>query len=139
PATTHASGALVYIGNPRVFSSVDQYGSCTASNLPYLPVVNIRSGNVWNCINSLWQAWNPLPIMETKPRVSIAGTAYTILPTDYLVVLSTTIGSQTGAKSFTLPSHTGLAGKHILVKDESGGITATSHIVLVGTIDGTNS
>lgn len=139
-ATTHASGATVYLGPPRVFINTDRWGSCTSTNEPYLPLLNVRNGYVWNCINSQWAAQNFSPTGDRLPRVSIAGTAYTILPTDYVVALWTTIGSTVGAKTFTLPTVTPtLLGKVIYVKDESGGISATSHIVVAGIIDGTNT
>lgn len=137
-AVTHASGEFVYVAPANSTITYDPAGSCTAANQTYLPVINVRNGNVWNCINSSWQGANLTPMAEVRPRVSIAGTAYTILPTDYLVVLST-ISNSVATKSFTLPSHVGLAGKQILIKDESGGISATTSIIVVGTIDGTNS
>lgn len=142
-AMLHAANSVVYVVPPLALTTVDQGGVCIAANQLYLPIINVRNGNVWNCAatssGAIWQAWNSQQIMETKPRTVVAGTAYTILPTDYLVVLSTTIGSQVAAKSFTLPSHLGLAGKQIVIKDESGGVNGTTSIVLVGTIDGTNS
>lgn len=152
-ASAHAVNALVYVGPPANFTSVDFVGACTASNFPNLPLINTRNGNVWNCATSvagagLWQGYSTQRSQELAPRTAVAGSSlatssYTILPTDYIVVLSSSGtaagGTAVAVKSFTLPSHLGLAGKQLIIKDESGGIGATTKIVLVGTIDGTNS
>jgi hypothetical protein len=73
-------------------------------------------------------------------------TPYLVQPTDYIVALSTTLqgcgctatASPTN-KSIVLPSHLGLAGKRLIIADESGGISATTSIILVGTVNGTHS
>lgn len=141
-ASTHAANSFVYIGALNAFTTVDPSGRCVAANQPYLPVINVKNGNVWNCVattsGALWQAWNATPLEPSFPRTVVAGVAYTILPTDTAIAYSTNATS-VATKSFTLPSHQGLAGKIIIIKDESGGLSATTSIVLVGTIDGTNS
>lgn len=146
---THAASALVYIGPLVAFTTVDPGGSCTSTAQQYLPLINISDGVAWNCVSSAWQGFVIAPPQSyASPRTIVTGTtaaasAYTILPTDYIVVLQssgTASGSTaTAVKSFTLPSHLGLAGKQLVIKDESGGLTATTNIVLVGTIDGVNS
>lgn len=147
-ATTHLANAFVYAGSPNAFTTVDPSGSCVAANQAFTPLINVRTRSVWNCAATatglaVWQGWSTVPMFETSSRTSVAGVSYTILPTDYLVVLSTTLtgtgGTGVPVKSFTLPSHLGLAGKQIKIKDESGGVTATTLIRLIGTIDGTNS
>ena len=169
-AAKHAVGAFVYAGNPNAFTTVDPSGKCTAADERFMPVINTRTGTVWNCAlttatgtaavtaQSLWQGWNPVNYMPSGPRTVVGGVQtaaalvspntaiglnYTILPTDYLVVLATsgtTPGSlATAIKSFTLPNTLGLQGKHLIIKDESGAISATTQIILIGTIDGTAS
>lgn len=144
----HLANSLVYLANNQAFTTVDQAGRCVSTTQPFNPVINIRNGNIWNCAATLtgtqqWMAYEITPQSSAYPRTSVAGVAYTILPTDYIVALSTTLtgtgGVGVAGKSFTLPSHIGLAGKRIIIKDESGGLTATTYIILVGTIDGTNS
>jgi hypothetical protein len=147
-----AAAAIVYTGAQTRWTSVDPTGTCTPSGQIVLPLINTRSGTVWNCAATTtgyqWVAWNAVPATVTAPRTVVAGTtlatsSYTILPTDYVVVLGSsgtgTTSTAVNVKSFTLPSHVGLAGKQIIIKDESGGLTATTNIVMVGTIDGTNS
>jgi hypothetical protein len=145
-ANTHAANQVIYV-IPAVaaqtnLTTVDFGGSCTATSYQYLPIINVKTGNIWNCVattsGTMWQGWNSIPLQETKPRTVVTAQAYTVLPTDYLIVIST-ISAGVSTRSITLPSHVGLAGKQILVKDESGGITATTSIVLIGTIDGTSS
>lgn len=146
-AVTHPANGFVYVTTPDAVITYDPTGNCTPSANTSLPLLNVRNGNIWHCqtttSGSAWMGFNTGPMMEIKPRTVVAGTAYTILPTDYIIALSTTLTGSGGVgvavKSFTLPSHVGLAGKQIVIKDESGGIGATTKIILVGTIDGTNS
>jgi hypothetical protein len=51
-ATTHASGAVVYVGLNGYFSFYDRGGSCTAATEWVLPVINTTNGNIWNCLSS---------------------------------------------------------------------------------------
>jgi hypothetical protein len=53
-ATTHASGATIYVGPPNYFSTYDRSGSCTSTKEQVLPVVNTSNGTVWQCAVSLW-------------------------------------------------------------------------------------
>lgn len=146
-SNTHAANTVIYIAPLQAFTTVDPGGRCVASTSGYSPTFNIRTGNIWNCVattsGNYWEAWSPNPDQPSIPRTVVAGVAYTILQTDSLVVLSTTLTASGGVgvavKSFTLPSHVGIPGKVITIKDESGGLTGTTNIVLVGTIDGTNS
>jgi len=53
-ATTHASGATIYVGPANYFSTSDRAGSCTSTNELVLPVINIANGNIYQCTSSLW-------------------------------------------------------------------------------------
>lgn len=53
-ATSHASGATVYVGTADVFVSQDQAGSCTSANYSYLPLINVLNGKLFRCTNSVW-------------------------------------------------------------------------------------
>lgn len=53
-ATTHASGAVVYVGSPTYFDSVGRYGSCTATNERVLPIVVPTEGKYYTCSSSNW-------------------------------------------------------------------------------------
>lgn len=57
-AYTHASGATIYVGPVEYFSTYDRSGSCTAANELVLPVINLKSGTIWNCVSSVWTATN---------------------------------------------------------------------------------
>lgn len=55
-ATKHPASAVVIQGPPYMFQTADvdgqgsaTTGACTASNYLYLPIVNVRTGNVWLC------------------------------------------------------------------------------------------
>ncbi len=49
--SSHLSGALVWIGPPSVFDlgPNDRQGACTATLFQYLPLVEVRSGQLMNC------------------------------------------------------------------------------------------
>lgn len=146
-ASPHNTNTLVYVipalAAQTNLTTVDQSGTCTASTYQYLPIINIRNGNIWNCLittsGNIWQGGSLVPVRELNPRAVTAAAAYTMLPTDTIVSLSTILGTGAAAKSVVLPSHVGLAGKIIYIVDESGGISGTTSIILVGTINGTNS
>lgn len=149
-ARAHAANAFVYIGPLVAFTTVDQGGSCTAANQQYTPSINISNGNLWTCTTttsgSSWMAYQLAPPgIGSLPRTvyaktRLAANSYTILPTDTIVALSTT-GTGSGSlaipiTTWTLPSHLGVAGKVLYLKDESGGVSATTFIAISGTVDG---
>ena len=51
-ATTHVSGAKVYLGLTYYFSAYDRAGSCTSTNEQVLPVINTTSGGIFQCLSS---------------------------------------------------------------------------------------
>lgn len=55
-ATTHASGATVYVGAPSYFINYDKAGTCTRGNEVVLPQVNIANGRIFDCFGGSWQA-----------------------------------------------------------------------------------
>jgi len=57
-ASTHANAATIYVGLPEYFTTYDRAGSCTATNELVLPRINFNSGNILNCVASLWVATN---------------------------------------------------------------------------------
>jgi len=152
----HAASTLVYTGTPSRFLSRDPVpGSCTPSTVTSgaLPAINVRNSTVWDCAATTsgfrWQASSLIPQFEMAPRTVVAGNVsavtggYTVVLSDYIVALSTT-GTGTGGlaapvTTFYLPSPTGLAGKVLIFKDESGGIGATTFINLMGSVDGATS
>jgi hypothetical protein len=60
-ASTHASGATVYHGQPNYFITKDKAegSSCASTSELVLPVINITNGNRYNCISSAWVLENP--------------------------------------------------------------------------------
>lgn len=59
-ASVHVNASVVYVGPPNRFhlatvgtpGSGDPAGNCTRATQPFLPWINILSGNVWNCDGS---------------------------------------------------------------------------------------
>lgn len=58
-ATSHASGARVFLGAPNAFQNADPpLGSCTQASEP-LPWINVQTGTVWICRGSTgWTGTN---------------------------------------------------------------------------------
>lgn len=52
--SSHATLATVRIGLPQWFGSAPKAGSCTASSEIINPYININTGDVFTCTNSLW-------------------------------------------------------------------------------------
>jgi hypothetical protein len=149
-AVSHANGTTVYIlpigtASGQAFVQLDPSGSCTPSLQPYLPVINTKNGNIWDCVaidgsQYHWEAYGEDPLRTAFPRTVVAGVAYTIKIADFIVALSTT-GTGTGGTSvavqtWTLPNAAGHFGKMLMLKDESGGVTATTYVSVSGTVDG---
>jgi hypothetical protein len=150
----HAAGAVVWVvppTSPQTLTTVDQAGACTPTRYQYLPLINARTGQAWNCslINATVYEWEAVQtgnhISARRPFTAVANAsatvanAYTIKVTDDVIILTTT-GTGSGAlagpiSTWTLPSHIGLSGKMLIIKDGSGGVTATTFIALSGTID----
>ena len=159
PARLHPANSYIWIGPQRAFTTVDPGGTCTQSGT-FTPYINIATQRLFACaplstgagtnptaFTTVWQGWNMAIVPATLARTPVPGnTPYLVLPTDHIVALTTTlqgcgcVAAQSPAnKSIVLPSHLGLAGKQLIIVDESGGISATTSIVLVGTINGTHS
>lgn len=154
-ATTHLVNASVWTGVPSRFVSKDPLpGSCTPATVSQLalPVINTRNGFIWDCAKTdataatptfKWQAWSPVSLFENGPRTAVlpaGASTYTVVLSDYIVALVGPLTSATSVtQGFTLPSHVGLAGKVLVFKDETGAISATTFINLIGTINGATS
>lgn len=52
-ATSHAAGVPVFIGPAHAFVTADPAGSCVAASQPYLPVINVLNGNIWDCSSTV--------------------------------------------------------------------------------------
>jgi hypothetical protein len=69
-ASLHGTTAIVYVAQPgnmgrTVLRDNRPQGACTATNEPYLPVVFVPAGEVWNCNNSIWTGvQGPAPTMH---------------------------------------------------------------------------
>lgn len=74
----HISGALVLAGPTTAFYEYDPAGSCTATNQPYTPYVNLKTGNQWLC-STITNSWVPgffntdAPNGVTAAVASVAG------------------------------------------------------------------
>jgi hypothetical protein len=127
-ATSHVANSRVYVGPVGAFLGYDPSGSCTAANEAYLPQISVASGNVWTCNSAgYWQAVNFASVQGSLPRKEVADAAYTALPSDYLIVYT----SITADRVVTLPSPLGLAGKSLVIADESGLVTVNTTIGVV--------
>jgi hypothetical protein len=54
----HASGATVWFGAPRSFSSADPAGTCTAAATGYSPRIVPSTGSMWYCYSSVWTRYD---------------------------------------------------------------------------------
>lgn len=80
-ATSHNSGATVYVGAPNYFGgsaaggaalSGDKLGACVAANEAYLPVININDGRIFQCLSSGQWVQTGLGTMGTPPGQTIS-------------------------------------------------------------------
>ena len=57
-ASPHISGAIVFVGTPNQFYTIEPTGSCTAGNTLVTPYINIKTGNQWLC-STVSNSWVP--------------------------------------------------------------------------------
>ena len=123
-AQTHPANALIYYGLPQYFSSGvpgrQLYGgTCVAANQAANPTIDTVNRTFWNCdpISLIWGSFQlSTPLGETLNYHGVANVAYTIKPWDDIVAVT----SLTTGVLLTLPSATGLRGKVVQIKDETG-------------------
>lgn len=72
-ATTHASGALVWLGPPIAFKAAVPpgfpAGSCSRTTELYLPYVNVVDGTISDCLGGVWVNGVTSPLQNTQFRV----------------------------------------------------------------------
>lgn len=56
-AVAHNSGAKATVGPAGNFADSDQFGACTRSVLAYVPFINTKTGEAFDCVNSLWAGY----------------------------------------------------------------------------------
>lgn len=135
-ASTHLNGATFFSGpssgnNAGVFINSDMQGSCTRTNWIYLPVINPKDGNIFDCIlspttqtgaaatTSEWVAFNAQPIGRARPykKLAVTVTTYTLLPSDEIVGYNTNVNG-----TITIPALTGFIGKIYTIQSENTGV-----------------
>lgn len=132
PAGGGNTGSGNVFGGP--FSSVTPFGPCTVTGNTFLPVVNIRNGDVSTCVvvsstipgtlgtSGSWQTTSFAQYAYSMPVTNLNDVAYSALLTDGLINY---VGLSTG-RTVTLPAITGFVGKVFYVKNStSNGSTIT--------------
>lgn len=139
-ATAHISGATVTLGPPNQFLQNDPVGACTSSNLLFLPIISVATGNQFNCDSTtgVWvQVATPVAFMfadrgdfigEANCTGATTGTAGSGNATDILAgsggarvfrVSATNAASSanTITCTFSIPSYRITANKGCLLTD----------------------
>lgn len=142
-ARPHLSGALVFIiplgttGYPAALNSVVPSGSCTRSNVSYIPVISAGLGGaaavISDCVGGVWvngytTAQNNLPFRIPSPNTG--GTAYTAINTNGTTLAATTMY----CSEIDLPFNKLVTGLGVL-----NGTTATTDNHLVALYDATGN
>ena len=72
PGTMHASGVVVWLGAGDRFSASDVNGACTAGSELYLPHINTKTGNIYDCEQGYWllRKTDPVNVREYTVRDS---------------------------------------------------------------------
>lgn len=133
PAQQHAVSALVYVASrsqiASVFTGERKSVVCTSTSEAFLPQIDEAKGDIWFCNGGVWTAINWNRVSYNVGRTAVAGTAnYTILPTDYLIGITTI----TAARTFTLPAPTLTQGKSFIIVDESGAVSTSNTVTVSG-------
>ena len=82
----HASGARVWVDINDAFTTFDVSGACTSSDHRYLPHINTRSGEIWDCDPGVgvWlkRSTDPVKVAEFTVRDDFANTGHTVMQDD---------------------------------------------------------
>ena len=97
-ASTHPSGALVFVAPPNAIATQAPTGSCTRANQPYLPVIALGSFGglpvVSDCVGGVWVNGITSPPQATQFRVlapNAGAVAYTSLNTNGTTLVAGTL------------------------------------------------
>lgn len=142
---THASGALVFMGpppafltNPRVTAPTD--GSCTRGNIAYLPVIQVSTGIISDCVGgqlikglvtsgattaSRWRVYAPEPGGTIYTSLNTAGTAVGATTLYCTEVWLPTSKNLTGIGVLNGTTVTGNA-RYVVLYDSTGNAIANS-------------
>jgi hypothetical protein len=131
--STHASGTTVWVGNVGGNSPFDQgpydrVGACTATNFPYLPIIEIRTGNLVTCGSNGAYARFAGTFGETSVGAAIAS-ATTVVPQNRV----THITGTTAIVNITVPPALPDGGSFTFIPDGAYTYTAAGNIVSTGT------
>lgn len=143
--TAHPSGRYVWTGTPNRFTTTGSLtsstgpagaGSCASTDIRFTPVIDIQTGRIYSCVNSLWVGTTFNPFADAAwPRTVVGDVAYTAKITDVYIGFS----SLSVSRTLTLPLFTGLPPRFLIVQDESGSMSTVVILTLSGTINGTSS
>jgi len=111
--TAHLSGAKVFVGPPAAFYLSTPSGSCASTTEAYLPRVVVATGEIWNCVDSVWRAYRGSYTNVGTPNTGV--TAQEMGDDKYHVTKLTftdlSVGAATGAANlavgkllYTLPA-----------------------------------
>ena len=142
----HPTGSIVFFGTavttgPFVRQAPFPGTSCTPTNFQFLPIIDVVTNTVWNCISttvsggagalgggngSRWNAVSLNKITTTHPVTVIGDANYTALLADEFIVFNKTSMGRT----ITLPAITGIEGKTYVISQP---LNATQTITIQGT------
>jgi len=84
-AVAHSSGEKVTVGPAGNFADADPQGACTRTLLAYVPIINVHTGEKFDCMNGEFGSW------INRPRLGAAvSSAATIAPISPFVHISGT-------------------------------------------------
>jgi hypothetical protein len=131
-ASIHANGARVYVGPSTAFISwvIDPLGACSSSSYPYLPVLNTRTGSIYDCVSSQWAQVDPVSFSFTAASAT-PGT-YREIRGEVTTYSTMTSGNLVGVRgAVTMPAASTVSGGY-LYGAQGKAITGT------GTFSGTD-
>lgn len=143
-ANPHLSGAVVFVGRPDQFYTVEASGACTPGNTLVTPYINIKTGNQWLC-STVTNSWVPgffntsAPAGVTTAVASVAGATnpsgplFHVSGTNAITAWgsSTTVGPGSGAGGGSATQSYG--APFCVIPDAAFTWTATNNIATAGT------
>lgn len=107
-ATTHLSGSVVLVGSPLAYASFPPSGSCTRTNLPFVPVILsgtqgiTDAGTTYDCLGSQWVSTNAptVPVLgstvASATTIAATGTYFKVSGTTTIATITLPAGWAAG-------------------------------------------
>lgn len=149
PRAPYNNGDTIYVDKPEYFDITPfaEHGGCTAATEVVLPAVNVRTGDIQDCLNGVWVRITRAIVQASytmNANASLADQTFFVANRTFQVIacrqVHSTAGSDAGAVNLQVVKDTGTdapgAGTNLLTNNTNAGfdLKGTANTVQVGAL-----